>query len=116
MDVGFSGSRMRNARSTCYYFVRRCWSSPSLAVVGYETLRPNFLVLNAACTGFMSCWCFHGMCSSWISCYRIPIGHPITISPPRVHVEINESGSQVQGPKVALIGKVCGPLHASFPT
>ena len=78
------------------------------------TLRPDFLVVNAACTGFMSCWCLHGMCSSRIRCYRIPVGHPVAVSPPGVHVEINESRSQVQGPEVALTGKVCGPLHALF--
>ena len=81
-----------------------------------KTLRHDSLVVNAACTGFMSCWCLHGMCSSWIRCYRIPVGHPIVVSPPGVHAKINESRSQVQGPKIALTGKVCEPLHALFPT
>ena len=61
----------------------------ALAATGYETLRPISLVVNAACIGFVSCWCLHGMCSSWISCYRIPVGHPVAISPPEVHAEIN---------------------------
>lgn len=87
-----------------------------MAVASYETLRSDFLVVNAACTGFMSYWCFHGMCSSWISCYRVPVAHPVVVSPLGVQYEINESCSQVQGPEVALIGKVCEPLHVSFLT
>ena len=86
-----------------------------MTAAGYETLRPSFLAVNVACAGFMSYGCLHGMCSSRINCYRIPVGHPVVVSPPGVHAKRIESPSQVQGPETALTGKVCEPLHALFP-
>ena len=62
----------------------------------------------------MSSWCLHGTCSSWISYYRILVGHRVAVSPPGVHVKIIESRSQVQGHEISLTGKVCEPLHALF--
>ena len=46
----------------------------------------------------------HDVRSNRINCYRIPVGHPVAVSPPQVHVEMVESRSQLQGLRIALTG------------
>jgi len=82
--------------------VHRHGSSFSLTAAGCDI---GFLAVDGACVGFKSCRFLHGVFSSRINRYRIPVGHPIAVSPPRVHAEIMESRSQVQGPQIALTGK-----------
>ena len=62
----------------------------------------------------MSCWCLHGTCSSWISYYKIPVGHPVAVSPPRVHAETVESRSWLQGLRIALTGSAVASACCVF--